>query len=283
MARTAVRGPDQHSRPALALAAAGVVLFLAAYFLLPPLLVGPRKVDTTGLMPADRVRSQLQARADEDKARNDVRTTAIQGLGGLVVVIGSYLTLRTLKLSRDVHVTDTFSTAITNLQAPDLVGRRGGIHALERVARMSRYDHAAVVEVLTAFVRAHAPKGVARSALDRASVQAAMTTLGRLDRARDPKGTHLDLTNTDLSRLVLNQAQLQRANFTGADLQNAQLFDAHLEEAKFVRADLRGAALARARCAGAEFELAHLDGADTEEAISLDSSRAHCGGARGAH
>jgi pentapeptide repeat protein len=282
MARHA-RGPDQHSRLAIVLVGFGVLVFLAAYFLLPLALVHPRTVDATGLRPKELVDAQLRAQADEDKGRNDVRTSAIQGLGGLAVVIGSYLTLRTLKLSRDVHVTDTFSTAITNLQAQDLVGRRGGIHALERVARMSRYDHSAVVDVLTEFVRAHAPKGKSRSAVETASVQAAMTTLGRLDRDRDPAGHRLDLTNTDLSDLVLNNAQLQRANFTNAELRRAQLFDAHLEGADFRRADLRGAALAGARCAGANFELAHLEGADTDQADSLDSGPAHCGGVRGAH
>ena len=257
---------------------AGLLLFLGAYFVLPQALVADRTVSASkDLKEPDRSRLELQAQHDEDKLRNDVRTTAVQALGGIVLLFGSVFTLRTLLLNRQVHITDTFSTAIAHLQEDKLVARLGGIHALERVAAMTRYDQATVVEVLSQFVREHAPRGgTSQTAVDQASVQAAVTALGRLDRDRDPEQQRLDLTMVDLQGLPLRRADLRRANLTGSDLRAAQLFNARLDGALLVGTDLRGAALAGAECEGANFEVAHLEGADHATARSLDAKTAHC-------
>jgi hypothetical protein len=259
---------------------AGVLLFLGAYFVLPQQLVADRVVPgDVNLTAVDRAKLELQAQNDEDKLRNDVRTTAVQGLGGIVLLLGSYFTLRTLRLNRQVHITDTFSTAIGHLQEDGLVARLGGIHALGRVAAMTRYDQATVTEVLTAFVREHAPRdGPGRSGVDRASVQAAVTALGRLDRDRDPGQQRLDLTWVDLQAISFRGADLRRANLTESDLRAAQLFNARLDGALLVSADLRGAALAGAEFKGASVEDAHLEGADVGAARSLDAKTAHCAG-----
>src|SRR5688572_26120809 len=85
--------PSQENHPLLVGAAivAGVLLFLGAYFVLPQQLVADRVVPgDVNLTAVDRAKLELQAQNDEDKLRNDVRTTAVQGLGGIVLLLGSY-------------------------------------------------------------------------------------------------------------------------------------------------------------------------------------------------
>ena len=114
--------------------------------------------------------------------------------------------------------------------------RLGGIYALERLARESREDHGPIVEILTAYVRDHAPRlsGVNAasgepdqpvtapatgpggnqakpvSTRPSADVQAVLTVLGRRNVAHDPD-TKLQLQDTDLSRATLGRADLKFA------------------------------------------------------------------------
>ena len=44
--------------------------------------------------------------------RNQVRTTLLQGPGGLVLLVGLYLTCRQLRTTREVHITERFTRAI---------------------------------------------------------------------------------------------------------------------------------------------------------------------------
>jgi hypothetical protein len=73
-------------------------------------------------------------------------------------------------------ITDRFANAIGQLgdDVPEV--RLGGIYALERIARDSRRDHGAVVEVLTAYVRTRAPsrrrEPQGKERCERSSVQA---------------------------------------------------------------------------------------------------------------
>jgi uncharacterized protein YjbI with pentapeptide repeats len=105
---------------------------------------------------------------------------------------------------------------------------------------------------LTAYVRGHALWAPARPEQDVQNaapdqlpylqerdpdVQAAMTVLGRMppsDRGR------LDLHGTDLRRMLLIDAHLERANFSGAHLEGASFAGAHLEGALLVGATWRG-------------------------------------------
>jgi hypothetical protein len=60
-------------------------------------------------------------------------------------------------LNRAGQITDRFGKAVGQLGSAELDVRLGGIYALERIARDSADDHPQVMEVLTAFVRVHAP------------------------------------------------------------------------------------------------------------------------------
>jgi hypothetical protein len=62
-----------------------------------------------------------------------------------------------LQLTHEGQITDPFTKAVDQLGSQHLDVRVGGIYALERSARDSPPDRPTVEEVLTAFVRGHAP------------------------------------------------------------------------------------------------------------------------------
>jgi uncharacterized protein YjbI with pentapeptide repeats len=224
--------------------------------------------------------------ADKAKAINDVRTTLLQGIGGAVILLGAYFTYRQLQASRDQlqiaqqgQVTERFTRAIDQLGHAELDVRLGGIYALERIANDSPDDRATIAEVLTAYVRGHAPwpprlesqpaiddpiEQVPELLLRAADVQAALTVLAR----RRPPSTHgerLDLHSTDLRKAVLAGARLQRAylsraNLQKADLRHAQLQLAELYDAQLQGADLYGTQLQNAFLHNAQLQKAKLHG-----------------------
>src|SRR5215211_7626640 len=68
-----------------------------------------------------------------------------------------------LRLAREGQITERFTRAIDQLGATNEDGkplfeiRLGGIYALERIAKESEEDYWPIMEVLTAYVRQHAP------------------------------------------------------------------------------------------------------------------------------
>jgi hypothetical protein len=200
------------------------------------------------------------------QARNGVRTTLLQGFGGMVLLLGAYLTWRQtqisraasreeLRLSREGQITDRFTRAVEQLGSADVAVRVGGIYALGRIAEESITDRAAVADILTSYVRKHAPwppdketlfpedfppDQLPHLAVRAPDIQAIMTVLGR----RTPSLPHpaawisLDLTRTDLRRCALPGANLQRARLRGASLAKASLFKADLRGADLRETDL---------------------------------------------
>ncbi|MGH3885240.1 MAG: hypothetical protein ACRDSZ_01515 [Pseudonocardiaceae bacterium] len=122
------------------------------------------------------------------------RTGFIAGLAGLAAVGSLVVTSRTYRLTQQGQITDRYTKAIEQLSAEKLDVRVGGIYALERIAVDSKRDHATIVEVLSAFVRAHAnpareegseeSESTPRPAVD---IQAAVTVLGRLPHRKGVK------------------------------------------------------------------------------------------------
>jgi Pentapeptide repeats (8 copies) len=233
------------------------------------------------------------------KAQNEVRTTLLQGLGGMVLLVGAYFTYRQLHSAREGQITERYTRAIDQLGHDQLDVRLGGIYALERIARDSPDDRATIGEVLTAFVRSHAPwpprlpgQYVATAPIDQvpelqaraADVQACLTVLGRGGFAPPAEGQsdrldlhtvdlrHANLTSAHLERADLRDTYLERADLTGAHVEEANLAGAHLERADLggaylEEADLGGAYLERADLGGAHLERADLAFAHLEEAI----------------
>jgi hypothetical protein len=228
------------------------------------------------------------------KAQNEVRTTLLQGLGGVVLLAGAYVTYQQLTNSREQlreqmthnreqlqiaqqgQITERFTRAIDQLGHAQLDVRLGGIYALERIARDSPTDRATIGEVLTAFVRSHAPwpprlsgQYVTSAPIDEvpdlhvraADVQACLTVLGRGGFAPVGNAKRLDLHAVDLRQATLVGAQLEYATLVGAHLEGADVSDAHLKQADLSDAHLKQAWLSKSNLEGAILRGAHLEGA----------------------
>jgi hypothetical protein len=99
------------------------------------------------------------SRKEVYELRSDIRRTFAQAVGATVLLIGLYLTAKTLRTTQEGQITDRFTKAINQLGEPGpekLAIRLGGIYALERIARDSLRDKPPIVEILAAYVRAHA-------------------------------------------------------------------------------------------------------------------------------
>jgi hypothetical protein len=231
------------------------------------------------------------------KAISDARTAVLQAVGGLLLAAGAIATWRQVRISREGQITERFTRAVDQLGSDKRDVRLGGIYALARIARDSQSDRVTIAEVLSAFVREHAPwppgndsgetltppsDGADRKPsllIDRMpDVHAAVNALSRLQLEGVPR---FDLSRTDLRRVTVDgslqgvnlmRANLQFAILPGGDLRNAWLNWANLQKAILQDADFRGAALTDADLRGAnlrdaDLREAGLSGADLREAL----------------
>jgi uncharacterized protein YjbI with pentapeptide repeats len=223
------------------------------------------------------------------RAVTDTRTALLAGLIGLEALLVFWSSSRA---DRDAAC---YARAIEQLASDTLVVRLGGIYSLERIARVSPQDHPMVVEVLSAFVRAHSdhaptlpgpvvttpsisaptnsqaagerqPDGGQPQQRPDATVDvgAALTVLGRLPPR--PGVDRADLSNTDLAAAALAGTKLSGFVLVGANLNEAELAGADLEWARLQRATLQGARLGEASLKEANLQAAHLEQADLKRA-----------------
>ncbi|MGW5667753.1 pentapeptide repeat-containing protein [Micromonospora sp. NPDC003776] len=236
------------------------------------------------------------------------RVLAIGSLVSVLFVgIGLYITNEAnreqQRLTEQGQITERFTTAVEQLgqPGPEKVDvRLGAIYALERIMRDSAVDHPAVVQLLAAFVRVHAPApNLSPSPPSQLAkpptpppppvdIQAALTVLGRREANRDRIGIgdDIDLSHTSLRGVDLHGASLRGVDLSGADLSGADLSGAdlsatglsganligsdlggtNLNTAFLLNADLRYADLASAELWGAELSGAKLADADLRNA-----------------
>jgi uncharacterized protein YjbI with pentapeptide repeats len=211
------------------------------------------------------------------KAENQERTTLLQTIAGLLVIVGAGAAWRQAYINQEAQITERFNKAIDHLgEAGEgrLDVRLGGIFGLERIAKNSPADRTTVSEVLTAYVRSRSSWMPSKStqpqgALSRedlptlqaraGDIQAILTVLGR--RALPPgEPIVLDLSMVDLRKADLRRARLDHANLRGANLQDANLQDANLQDANLQETILHGASLRRANLRRADLTYADLTG-----------------------
>jgi hypothetical protein len=96
----------------------------------------------------------------QDKARG----TLAQIIGGIVALVGLHFTgcsvaaaWQNVQVNAEGQITERFTHALGQLGSNKPAIRLGGIYALERIAQDSPKDHWPIMEVLTAYVREHAP------------------------------------------------------------------------------------------------------------------------------
>lgn len=261
--------------------------------------------------------ARVAAETERLSVRNSFRTTLLQGLGGLVLVLGAVSAAKQLSIAREAQVTERYTRAIDQLGARSVDVRIGGIYSLEMISRDSPGDRSSVVDVLVAYVTRHAPwpppnrspphVDPRRSVLElpdgtispapigdvslshRApDVQAAITVLGRIERRAGDRPLLLrntDLRGADMSNsnfaaggpTDLSGSHLEEANLAAANLDGAVLVGAHLDGALLMRTAMHGALLERSSMRGATIIEAHLEGAVLAYA---DLSNAKSGGGR---
>lgn len=223
------------------------------------------------------------AAQDRLKAVNDVRTTLLQAVGGMVVLFGAYATWRQLQVSQaglratqEGYVTDRFSTAVDQLGSDKLETRIGGLHALWRIAEHSARDREAVISIQAAYLRTHLPwppagpeapaadvpiNDVAPLEIRAADAQVTLTGLGVLCQHREESWVNLgvtDLRRADCDGLWLPEVNLDRSCMEAASLYHANLTQASLVSVNLRHAELKTAILRRARCVLADLRGARL-------------------------
>ncbi|WP_262064168.1 pentapeptide repeat-containing protein [Streptomyces sp. STR69] len=278
--RASHNGPvGRRAAAGLLAGAAGLVILGTVFVVLPGAVVDH---DLAGASVAAQ---------DRLKAVNDVRTTLLQMVGGLVVLFGAYATWRQLRVSQDGlratqegYITDRFSRAVDQLGSDKLDVRIGGLHALWRIAEQSPRDREAIISTQAAYLRTHLPwppAGAESPAADvpindiapletrAADAQVALTALGVLCQHREQSWVNLSIT--DLRRADCDGLWFPEVNFDRACMEAAGLYHANLTQASLVsvnlrHADLTTAILRRARCSLSDLRAAKLVETDLSEA-----------------
>jgi len=199
---------------------------------------------------------------------------------------------RTAALTQAGQYTDRYIKAIQLISDDQLNARLGGLYALEQLAKEAPATyHATIVDVLAAYIRDRAPwPPAAPTALDRPSrrldanngvagrtvpmeetlprpaidIQAALTILGRRttrhgQRQLPRENGRVDLTDSDLRGVTLQELHLDGADLSGAHLERADMRHAYLQGADLSGVYLEGANLSQAQLQGAYLPGAHLE------------------------
>jgi hypothetical protein len=238
----------------------GVILILLlvvlAVWKIPQRQLAPLKAkiqrERNSLQPQDRLKLEHDAR----KLENDARTALLQAVDGLALLIGLYFTARTWRTNQEGQITDRFTKAINQLgeTGPEkLAIRLGGIYALERIARDSERDHWPIMEVLTAYVREHAPwketelrdvmvlvdAGTRTYALEQREekILSSETQPTQSNQSPPKLATDIQAILTVLGRRArtYGKGEDQHLNFARTDLRGAVLWEAHLHKARHNR------------------------------------------------
>jgi uncharacterized protein YjbI with pentapeptide repeats len=211
---------------------------------------------------------------------NEYRRTNAQIVGGIVIFYSLILTLRRIRaveknieIAREGQITERFTRAVEQLGNRNLDICLGGIYALERIAKDSKYDHPQVMEILTAFVRQHAalqeiPTGMEIKDLKpiASHIQAILTVIGRRNSKFDRKKQIINLQNVYLVKANLYEANLEGTNLAGSNLANAFLAETYFGIAYLGQTNLTGAYLYKANLNGTILNKTNLEAANLKEA-----------------
>jgi len=262
---------------------AGAIIFLAATLgtlTLVPQLLYPRLTDAE-LQAVAGADTRIQLQQAESQLQNNARSTLLQAVAGLLVIVGAIATWRQVQVNREGQITERFTRAVDQVGSENIDIRIGGIYGLERVAKNSPADRPQVQYILAAFIRGHAPwphpdandgDPFADTTLDSQpwlyvrcpDVQAALNVLGR--RHTSPGTLRLYLSRVDLRSANLDNAKLIDAQIRHANLARSWMVGAVLEKSDLCYTDLRQARATKASFANAVLLGATLKGADLHEA-----------------
>jgi hypothetical protein len=187
------------------LVAGGALIGVIVLWALPALLV---RHPSSGLTDAEQL-----------KAANDVRTPLVAFLVAVGAAGTLWFTARTYSLNRQGHVTDRYTSAVSQLGDPSVHVHIGGIYALERIARDSSRDRETIIYVLGAFIREQSK--AARQGPGQQPAEDALAALRVAARLVAMSEVALDLRGADLRDFDLSVLPQGRALLEGADLSGA--------------------------------------------------------------
>ena len=244
---------------AAGLIAVAIIIFIPRY---QAMMVRKNMSEVIQKLP-DEKRGEEWLKAEKEIATigNAARITLAQIIGGVVLLLGLYFTYQnaktaqqTLRVTEDGKITERFSKAVELLGHANLDVRIGGIYALERIARDSKYDHSTVIEILAAYVTQHARRkeeedNSASATSDpklpnslAADVQVALDAIGRRKwKDSETLSRPILLLGIDLRAAILTNANLRGVYLFGSDLRMAFLNGAKFNRAKLSDVDFRGA------------------------------------------
>ena len=204
-----------------------------------------------------------------------VATSLVAISTAVVATATFFVSARTLQANTRQQTNDRFVKAIDQLGSDKPDVQLGGIYGLEQLARDSPPDHPAVFDVLTAFVRGHAPIGADKCAkfstpgqgvigrlqdfAPSAGIQTVIDALARRDRKNDRRDALLDISNTCLIVANLHGLQLPGISVTFADLRISNLEQADLHVADLSESDLRGVDAVSTNFYSARLDFCKLD------------------------
>ncbi|MFF4507668.1 pentapeptide repeat-containing protein [Streptomyces sp. NPDC001401] len=196
-------------------------------------------------------------------------------------------------ITREGQITDRYNVAVQNLGNSSQDVRLGGVYALQRIMQDSSRDQPTIVDVLAAYVRAHAAKSPDKASPDGGPNQVMHTPASDVEAAlsvlRDRESRHDGSAQLDLSGRALNDTDLHGADFHGADLQDADLRGMNLRGTDLHAANLFGAELSGSllnqKLRGADFHDAILNVADLyySDLVGVNMRGAKLGGATLTH
>ena len=231
---------------------------------------------------------------DAAELENKFRTTIAQIFGGLLVLVGLYLTWRrivatdknvevaqknfeiarrTLSVTEKGHVTERFTRAIDQLGSEKLEIRLGGIYALEKIARDYEDYHWTIMEILTAYVRENSPVKKPKGPGEESNNEQGL--VGENGHEREGE-TPSEKIATDIQAILTvigrrkrtyGKGEDQRINLSSADIHGAHLLKTNLMKANLKGADLQRANLVKINLVGAYLWEANLGKAYLREAI----------------
>jgi hypothetical protein len=145
---------------------AGVVCFLvvalSSLTLIPEVLYPP--LTDTQLSGVTGAYTQIQLQQAQSQLQNNARSTLLQAIAGMLLVVGAVATWRQVQVNREGQLTERFTRAIDQLGSENTDIRIGGIYTLSRIADNSPPDRNTVQFVLGAFVRSYSRSVAGRHA-----------------------------------------------------------------------------------------------------------------------
>ena len=207
------------------------------------------------------------------------------GLAGLVGLLGWFASnqrANAMTDSVDAQVKDnenkTFHEAIKHLGDSSASVRLGGIYALYDLALSNPEKRLKnIIEILSAHVREttqkkkYQEKYKKKPSNEISSLLKLLSDLNKEYPNKEVKSSPLDLSDTYLCGIILQEVDFRKANLTRSNFANSKLEESHFEGADLEESHFEGADLEESHFEGAYLQESHFEGADLEESHFEDA------------